>query len=303
MKINKQLLCFTLAAIYAGSVGCGKKNVRTHEETGNGSDNSAVVSDISGDTTDESESDDICTPDDSKAPDNNKTNNDGEEDSAVSETPTQKPEVRAPDGGDPITVSINTPEGEYVTEYGTHQEIDLNRPSNLSEELVFTGWKEQKTLNRIEGGEPASGDILILTPETADIGGRKNAIYNNAVYAHTGQEFTVPVRVGGDTELCVLDLSISYDPSVMEFVRFENTDGDAAINCKQEEHKILISFVTTKNITSDTLLTDIVFRPVSEEHISSQLTYTVTDIASWNSSKKELADTEYGITAGDIVMY
>ncbi|MBO4878433.1 MAG: hypothetical protein J5501_10535 [Ruminococcus sp.] len=301
MKSKRQLLCFVIAAVCAASVSCGKKNVRTSDESDIALDSTSSVSEES-----TSSADDEGTENDSKDTKNSNKNSDASDDGLnENEKPTKKAEVRAPDGGEPIVISINTPEGEFAEEYSTAQDIDLNRPASLGDNEVFTGWKEQKTLNSIENGEPVSGDVILLTPETSDIGGKKNTIYNNAVFTHTGSanEFSVPVRIGGDAEFCVLDLEIKYDPSVLEFVRFENTDSDAAINYKAEENKILLSFVTRNNIKSDTLLSDIVFKPVTDEYATSQLYYSVSDIALFNSNSDKLEDTEYNITACDIVMY
>lgn len=231
-----------------------------------------------------------------------------DDDSSISpdaEKPAEKTEVRSPDGGEPIVISVITPDGNISSEYSTPEDIDLNRPAQLSDDEVFTGWKEKKTVSRIESGEPVSGDVLTLTPVTDDIGGKKNTIYNNAVYTRLSskEEFSVPVRVGGDTELCVLDLEVKYDPSVLEFVRFERTDGDATVNCIKEENRILISFVTYDNIKADTLLTDIVFRPLADSYTESQFYYTIKDIYRWNNDAQNAEETEYSITAGNIVMY
>ena len=64
-----------------------------------------------------------------------------------------------------------------------------------------------------------------------------------------------------------------------------------------------MSFLNIDNITADTLLTEAVFKPKAEQYTKTQLYYNVKDIACCDSSSRDLADTEYSIVSGNIVMY
>lgn len=305
MKTKKRLILMLLAAVCLASAGCGKKNVRTSDEGSDISGDTLTVTDETVPEGDEPEESSGEKKADRKEKSADKGSSDEDKSASGLPSPTEKTEVRAPDGGDPILVSVSTPSGDIVSKYSTAQDIDLNRPQQLSDNEVFTGWKEQKTVSSIEDGEPVSCDVLTLTPETADIAGKKNTIYNNAVYSRIGssEEIAVPVRIGGETDFCVLDLEIKYDPSALEFVRFENTDPCNTINCAEEESTILMSFLNIDNIRADTLLTVAVFRPKAESFTRTKLYYNVKDIATFDSSANDLADTEYNVVTGSIVMY
>jgi len=311
METKKRLILFVLAAVCLASAGCGKKNVRTSDES---SDVPGDTPSVSDETSEDGENRDKSSGDTDDKDKIKKNNASGDKDSSESEkdgkspglpAPTEKTEVRAPDGGDPILVSVSTPAGDVISKYSTAQDIDLNRPQQLGDNEVFTGWKEQKTVTSIEDGEPVSGDVLTLTPETSDIADKKNTVYNNAIYSRIGSsdEISVPLRIGGDTDFCVLDLEVKYDPSVLEFVRFDNTDPCNTINCDEEESTILMSFLNIDNVKADTLLTEVVFRPKAESFTRTKFFYNVKDIATFDSSANDLADTEYNVVQGSIVMY
>ncbi len=192
---------------------------------------------------------------------------------------------------------------ETVMQYETISDIEINRPSFLNYTTVFTGWNEEDTVSEIMNNSVEDDSEISLTLNTVDISDEINVIYNDAVYTDSTAEYiVVPVKIGGKVNFGVMDLEIIYDSELLEFDSFEYSDADAVCN-KSENGKIIISFVSTSNVSSELDLCHIKFKKIKNGRNDTQLEYNINDIASWNGDFTGYTGEKHSFVNGKISMY
>lgn len=183
------------------------------------------------------------------------------------------------------------------------EENNLSKPSSINGNEVFVGWKEDDKLSEPYENSSENDGNISLTAESKDISDTINALYNDTIYAEKSSEYiTVPVVIGGNTDFSILELEISFDEKIFSFDSFTYTDDDALCNYT-EDGKILISFVSTDNISGQVDICDIKFKNIGLCDTDTSLEYNVKDIAKWNDDKTGYIDAEYEIINNKIVMY
>ena len=202
----------------------------------------------------------------------------------------------------PITVNYKSEDGSAnEVNYSSLSSIDLNRPSSLKGNEVFIDWKESVT-DQISNITEDSNTIS-LTPEYIDISDTENAIYNDTIFTSSSDSYiTVPVIIGGQTNFSVIDLEILFDTNLFSFDSFEYEDEDAVCNYTKDG-KILVSFVSTSNISADINLCNIKLKKNNNSTSKTKITYTVKDIAAWNEDCSDYINVTYEIINDQIVMY
>lgn len=204
----------------------------------------------------------------------------------------------------PIKLNVVRPDGEeqYI-EYNSLSDIDLNRPTCLKYNEVFSGWMESETISGIVEHSINTNESIQLTPIITDISESINTLYNDTVYVEISEKYiTVPVKIGGDTNFAVLDLEIDYNSELLEFDSFSYNDVDAECNCP-EKGKIIISFVSTSNIDSELDLCDVKFKLLNDKKEETRLEFNVLDIAAWNSDFTDYINVKHNIVDNKIVVY
>lgn len=204
----------------------------------------------------------------------------------------------------PIKVNMKLSNGDIrKTDYDSLSEINLNRPSFIGYNEVFTGWNENDTVASIGEHSINTEEGISLSLNTVDISKSDNTLFNDSIYTECGDEYiSVPIKIGGNTNFSVFELEIKYDSKVLEFESFENTDVDATCNCS-EKGTINICFVSTENIQSEVYICDIKFRNIKHNAADTQLEYKVSEMAAWNDDFTGYVDVKHNIVNGKIVMY
>lgn len=183
------------------------------------------------------------------------------------------------------------------------EENHLSKSSSINGNEVFIGWKEDDKLSELYENLSENDENISLTAESKDISDTINALYNDTIYAEKSSEYiTVPVIIGGNTDFSILELEISFDENIFSFDSFTYTDDDALCNYT-EDGKILISFVSTDNISGQVDICDIKLKNTGLCDTDTSLKYNVKDIAKWNDDKTGYINAEYEIINNKIVMY
>ena len=223
--------------------------------------------------------------------------------STVTETK-QNPTDAETSDNKPVTIDIVADDGSIQElSYHSSGEININRPSSLKGTEVFIGWEENDILSQISDNSINIEEAISLNIESENISDTENAIFNDTIYTESNTEYVdIPVIIGGKTNFAVLDLEIAFDTNILAFESFNFIDSDAECNCT-DDGKILISFVSTENITADVNLCSIKLKKLSTENIETRLNYSVKDIAAWNEDLTDYVDVTYRIVNDRIVMY
>lgn len=188
-------------------------------------------------------------------------------------------------------------------QYSSNNEVDLNRPSTLKSSEVFVGWEELDVITNLENNTYQPGETVSITPETVDISNTRNAVYNDTVFSSSSEEFVeIPIIIGGDTNYSILDLEVTFDTELFSFDSITYSDEDAVCNYT-DDGKLLISFVSTSNVTADVNLCNIKLKKNKLEKAETKLHYTIKDIAAWNDDYTDYATTTYEVVNDLIVMY
>ena len=197
---------------------------------------------------------------------------------------------------------IVSDDGENESRSGDVSTIDLNRPAFMKGMEVFDGWEQEAQLPQLLDGAAPEDDVPALTPESIDISNSENVLYNDVTYVNPGMEHvSIPVTVGGNPNFSIMELEISYDPSLLEYESFLRKDADAECNCP-EPGLICLSFVSTDNVKADIELCDIQFKALSPRGTQTALKYTIKDIAAWNENKTGYIDVPHEVINSRIVM-
>ena len=201
-----------------------------------------------------------------------------------------------------LNVEILSPDNNLIEKRtGSLLDLDLNRPASLKRSEVFKGWQED-IISQINNTSSKETPIT-LTVESTDISNIDNVIYNDATFVNmTSNDTTIPVIVGGNVNFSVLELELTYDPSILQFDSFVNKDSDVECNCS-EPGVIFISFLSNVNVTADVELCNIKFNNISQQATDTMIKYNVKDMAAWNNDKTDYVDVNHETINGKIVMF
>ncbi|MBR5166416.1 MAG: hypothetical protein IKW87_12810 [Ruminococcus sp.] len=203
-----------------------------------------------------------------------------------------------------ITIDFKLSNSDILeNNYSTYSEINLNRPSILKGSEVFIGWEEQDVISSIEDNTYQAGEVVSLTVDTIDITNTPNAIYNDTIFSSSSEEFVeIPIIIGGDTNFSILDLEVTFDKEFFSFDSITYSDNDVACNYT-DDGKLLISFVSTSNVTADVNLCNVKLKKIKTEEVETKLHYNIKDIAAWNNDCTDYTSVRYEVVNDLIVMY
>lgn len=188
-------------------------------------------------------------------------------------------------------------------QFSSNTEVDLNRPSTLKGSEVFVGWEENDVITSLQNNTYQAGETVSLTAVTIDTSNTSNAIYNDTVFSSSSEEFVeIPIIIGGDTNYSILDLEVTFDKELFTFDSITYSDDDAACNYT-DDGKLLISFVSTSNVTADVNLCNIKLKKNKTDKIETKLHYNIKDIAAWNNDCTDYVPVTYEVLNDLIVLY
>jgi len=150
---------------------------------------------------------------------------------------------------------------------------------------LFSGWDksvseifQRESVSAVDNGKTVVGNsnqTIKVNPIYTDISDKTNVIATPAVYADKSQAFTVPLYVGGNVELCGIDLRVHYDTSVFQFVRFEENDN---VVCNAKDGVLLLNYISTENVKKGFKLCDLVFQSENKKVTDADVTVEIAEI-------------------------
>ncbi len=197
--------------------------------------------------------------------------------------------VENPAEGDAQTSTlIPYPETESPTEPGTVAPTTVAPTAPPADGLTVTFLAPDDSLlyvDVVSPGEPAQAPINPVMPigyafsywdtdfshVTTDLTVRavctqiptdRNVFAAQGYYVTQGENTSVSIRLCGKVCLCLCNLKISYDPTVLEFVEFRGVDGGADANCLSQSGEIYLNYASLENTEGEVDLANIVFRAI-----------------------------------------
>lgn len=104
-----------------------------------------------------------------------------------------------------------------------------------------------------------------------------------AYYGTGDEEFSLPLRVSGNVNLCAFDLVLTYDADKLTFVKFENTDGDAMVNSAASDGKIYINYLSAANTDGEIAVCEMVFAAVNGFVGNADVAITIENAAAFDN--------------------
>lgn len=141
---------------------------------------------------------------------------------------------------DSLEVEITEPVYVYLPE---QESEDKN--------LVFRQWIPDSGTDGESGGK------------FQDVTNVNNAVTIPSIYGEAGEEISAEVRLCGQVCLGGFDLKITYDPTLIEFVSFEQADQDLIYNCDKETGTIRMNYLQTVNVEDALTVCQIKFNVIS----------------------------------------
>lgn len=118
--------------------------------------------------------------------------------------------------------------------------------------------------------------------------GKPNVFALSGGYVSVDSTVAIPFQLCGDVELCGFDVTIQYDPEVLEFVDFTDEDDAIISNCIPESGTIRINYLSTENTIGDVDCCDLLFRALKFAE-DTKLTITVNSIIALDENEQVYA--------------
>ena len=125
---------------------------------------------------------------------------------------------------------------------------------------VFRGWSG--SINHV------TSDIEVH-PLFFNIVDDENLFYFNSQYVKEGDEFSIDVMLAGAVSLSKAELTVSYDPEVMEFISV--TDSDVCKVKEVDKDKFILSLESETPLTEKRLLSQLTFKALEKDVQSTQI--------------------------------
>ena len=140
----------------------------------------------------------------------------------------------------------------------------------IPEGYIFGGWNiEISSINK---------DTEIM-PICIEIPKEKNVIALSSGYGKIGNNLNLPLQLCGKVDISCFEIVISYDKDMLNFVAFENEDGNVVANCDSENGKIYINYISNGNTLGEVDLCDIVFSISNNKSSATDVTLLVQNAA------------------------
>lgn len=197
------------------------------------------------------------------------------------------------ESGKKYTVAFFDSAGYLLKEAQVEEHKGVEPPENFvpDDNKIFIGW--DKDFSFIFSN-------VNIRPNYLDISADKNYVYANAVYAKPETEVSVRVKVGGQVNLAALQMYISYDESLLEYVEAVNLDAGVMINKEEDNSRIRLAFLADDNVTGSVEFVDLVFRIKGKSGDKAVIMYDI-EKAAMISKDNEIVTADY--TVKDTVIH
>lgn len=205
----------------------------------------------------------------------------------------------APTGSDEQDVDSNTFVVRFVTDNGmviAVNECDKGAaliPPTSPQRIgyVFTGW---------DGNFSNITQSTDITARYTDISRTVNVIAADTVYTYDADEFEVLIGIYGEVSFCGLDMEITYDSSLLEYI--EATEIDDCVILNDETSGIIhTNYVSTNNTTGEVAFMTLRFKAKTTNNAETGLQIKVNSMYLLDEGEA-LAKAEYQALQNRIII-
>lgn len=139
-------------------------------------------------------------------------------------------------------------------------------PPELNDAGIFRGWS--KGINAVETDIEAHPVYHLIT--------ENNLFYFDSVYVQEGKEFSLDVYVGGYVSVSSGELTLAYDPEVLDFLDSKNMEQCSVV--KSTDGELLISFESDSPIKMETLLSQLRFLAKEKDAYATEITLKASNM-------------------------
>lgn len=132
-------------------------------------------------------------------------------------------------------------------------------PPKVKTEHVFRGWS--KGFNSVKADIEVHPMIYTIVDE--------NLFYFNSIYVQEGTDFILDIMLGGTVSISAAELTVTYDPEVMEYIDAEN--GNVCGVTMTEPGVLKIQLNSETKITEKTMITQIAFYAKEKDVYSTEI--------------------------------
>lgn len=139
-------------------------------------------------------------------------------------------------------------------------------PPSLTDEGVFRGWSTG--INLVERDIEAHPVYHSIA--------ESNLFYFDSVYVREGTDFQLDVKVGGRVSISSGELTLLYDPEVLDFLESKNLEQCTVT--KSNDGELLISFDSNSPIKTETLISQLRFHAKEKDVYSTEISLKASNM-------------------------
>ena len=140
---------------------------------------------------------------------------------------------------------------------------------------VFTGWDtDLRSIN----------SNISINAKWTDVSETDNVIAAPSCYASAGDTTTIPFKLCGKVNLCGMDIAVSFDNHLLEFLEYKNEDDDVIVNYNADTGIIHLNLTSSKNISGEIDLCELCFKVKATEISDSKLTISAKEIVAFDDN-------------------
>lgn len=156
---------------------------------------------------------------------------------------------------------------------------------------IFTGWDENYT--------NITQDTDIMAHYT-DISQAVNVIAADTVYTNGAVEFEVLIGIYGEVNFCGLDMAITYDSSMLEYIEATEVDDCIVLN-DATSGTIYANYVSTNNTTGEVAFMALKFKAKTTLNTETNLQIEVNSMYLLNDNEA-LTEAEYQVLPNRMII-
>lgn len=151
-------------------------------------------------------------------------------------------------------------------------------PPELTDEGVFRGWSTG--FNAVTADVEAHPVYYSISED--------NLFYFDSVYVQEGKEFSLDVCIGGRVSVISAELTLQYDPDVLEFRQTDGSDGCTVT--EEEKGTIKLSVQLDEAVKEETLLQQLTFFAKKKDAYSTQIDLSAAQVYTVANGQQITAD-------------
>jgi hypothetical protein len=197
-------------------------------------------------------------------------------------------------GGERFTFIYRAEDGAILEQKGASDTDFLpEREVPVLPGKVFAGWDKDLT---------GAGEYLDTTAKYVDVRNDDHVVALPAVYGSKSAALKLPLKILGMVDLCGMDITLSYDTSLLDFAGHEQDDIGVTVDSDTEPGLIYVRFVSAANASGEIDLSVLSFKVKGEEKTDTDIRVFVKDTVRLDG-ENNIVPAPYNVLDGKLYIY